>query len=1101
MFNIKFILTFLICILFLGNGYAQQELKSRLDYYPELNGTVITDVLPDSKGNIWIASLGGLVRFDGYEFHWYHNDPKDNKTIGGLLTYVLYEDARGRIWIGGMGEVYCFIPELSIFKSYQIRPGFPSHGQPFITSISEDINGRVYFGVGSGIGEEGSNALQYFDENEQMLKGLEKELDREIRNVFFMTSDAAGRVFFMSLSGDFYIKDNGKLFELKSHFDPMNNNDFPNALIGGDENEFWFTTVQSNLYHIAGEEIESWSMSAVFSQDVTPGFPSPLLMNKEGRTMIGTSLGLITFDQENESFSLKKLDTDIQFGPSDFTVMNYDLFGNLWIGSNSRGLFKVPNKNLIPSFIHDPNDPSSITEGWINRIFEDAEGYIWAPSNNRGGFEGLNRIDPKTGTLTRKIYRDMFPGYHNVYAINRVSPYEILCHSDKGLFIYDLKSKAIRPTGYNENIVNLPYIFNVVTDSRGVLWFCTVDGVYKEGNGKSKFIDLSQYATKGKTFEHVSLVLESEKGVWALSNDGLYFIDDSSDAVERHGFDPAKGAVFSSQDINSLYEDSEGVLWVGTWQGGLNRYDPKSKEVKVYRLEDGLPSMSIQGILGDEKNGNLWLSTFSGLSRFDIKEEKFNNFGTQDGSQGRLFADGSYLETSEGLFAFGGSSGLNIFDPNDLLEDSKPPKIALTDFRAEDQAIRFRDSLTGAALQLVLDHDQNNIAIAYTGIHYDDPSRNKFAYKLEGFDKDWREVGNQRAAYYYDLPPGNYTFNLKAANSSGLWNRENASLSFSISPPWWQTWWAYTIYGFAFVLSIMLFDRLRKRQLLKKEHEKNKEKELAHAKEIEIAYENLKNTQSQLIHAEKMASLGGLTAGIAHEIQNPLNFVNNFSELSIDLLDEMEEEITQDNKEEVAALSEDIKQNLEKINHHGQRASRIVKSMLMHSRGSNGQMQATDLNALIKEYVNLAFHGMRASKTAINVSIDLQLDDTIGEVSLNPEDFSRVVLNLCKNAFDAMRDKILSEKDIDYKPTLKVKTYRSNKDEVEIDFEDNGPGVPKDLQEKLFQPFFTTKKGTEGTGLGLSITHDIIKSHHGTIRIVSQDNTFTRFEIRMPLKN
>lgn len=270
--------------------------------------------------------------------------------------------------------------------------------------------------------------------------------------------------------------------------------------------------------------------------------------------------------------------------------------------------------------------------------------------------------------------------------------------------------------------------------------------------------------------------------------------------------------------------------------------------------------------------------------------------------------------------------------------------------------------------------------------------------------------------------------------------------------------------------------------------------------ELEAAIQTLKETQDQLIQQEKLASLGQLTAGIAHEIKNPLNFVNNFSELSQDFISEIEEELSKPVDKldigNILELLEDIKSNLGKIRHHGSRADSIVKSMLMHSRGGTGHVEPTDLNALIEEYSNLAFHGMRANKNPINVEIKLDLDPTIGQVSLNSEDFSRVILNLTKNAFDAMRDKI-SMVGSDYKAKLELRT-KSLPNRVLIVVEDNGPGIPEGIRDKLLLPFFTTKKGTEGTGLGLSITHDIIKSHLGTLEIESSVGEFTRFTIILP---
>jgi signal transduction histidine kinase len=269
---------------------------------------------------------------------------------------------------------------------------------------------------------------------------------------------------------------------------------------------------------------------------------------------------------------------------------------------------------------------------------------------------------------------------------------------------------------------------------------------------------------------------------------------------------------------------------------------------------------------------------------------------------------------------------------------------------------------------------------------------------------------------------------------------------------------------------------------------------------LEEAFQNLKATQDQLLQQEKLASLGQLTAGIAHEIKNPLNFVNNFSELSQDFIEEIEEELEKtadtSEKENIRDLLEDVKSNLEKIRHHGSRADSIVKSMLMHSRGGAGTVEPTDLNALIQEYSNLAFHGMRANKNPINVDIRLELDETLGLIPLNAEDFSRVILNLIKNAFDAMRDKI-SMVGSDYKAKLVIRT-KSLANKVLIEVEDNGPGVPEEIRDKILMPFFTTKKGTEGTGLVLSITHDIIKSHLGALEIESSVGEFTRFRIELP---
>jgi len=276
-------------------------------------------------------------------------------------------------------------------------------------------------------------------------------------------------------------------------------------------------------------------------------------------------------------------------------------------------------------------------------------------------------------------------------------------------------------------------------------------------------------------------------------------------------------------------------------------------------------------------------------------------------------------------------------------------------------------------------------------------------------------------------------------------------------------------------------------------------------RDLRAAHEELKATQASLIHAEKMASLGQLTAGIAHEIKNPLNFVNNFASLSVELLDELKETV----RPVIAALGTDkraavdevvdmLTANLEKIAEHGRRADGIVKSMLAHSRGASGERQRADLNALTEEALNLAYHGARAQDPNFNITLDREFDRTIAPIELVPQDISRVLLNLFGNGFYAADKRRREGTDAEFRPVLKVVT-RDLGNEVEIRVRDNGTGIPTEFHDKLFQPFFTTKPTGEGTGLGLSISYDIVTQQHGgTITVDSRLGEFTEFTIRLP---
>jgi two-component system NtrC family sensor kinase len=265
---------------------------------------------------------------------------------------------------------------------------------------------------------------------------------------------------------------------------------------------------------------------------------------------------------------------------------------------------------------------------------------------------------------------------------------------------------------------------------------------------------------------------------------------------------------------------------------------------------------------------------------------------------------------------------------------------------------------------------------------------------------------------------------------------------------------------------------------------------------VETTLSELKSTQAQLIQSEKMASLGELTAGIAHEIQNPLNFVNNFSEVNQEMIDELITEVDKKNYDEVKLIATDIKENEEKINHHGKRADAIVKNMLQHSRTTKGIKEPTDINALCDEYLRLSYHGLRAKDKTFNADMKTDFDETIGNINIIPQDIGRVLLNLFNNAFYAVAEK--KKQQPDYEPAVSVSTNKID-DKVEIKVTDNGNGIPQNMVDKIFQPFFTTKPTGEGTGLGLSLSYDIIKAHGGEIKVKTKEGEGSEFIILLPV--
>jgi signal transduction histidine kinase len=302
--------------------------------------------------------------------------------------------------------------------------------------------------------------------------------------------------------------------------------------------------------------------------------------------------------------------------------------------------------------------------------------------------------------------------------------------------------------------------------------------------------------------------------------------------------------------------------------------------------------------------------------------------------------------------------------------------------------------------------------------------------------------------------------------------------------------------GIFLLISLILFRNNRNKQIANKALESQKTEIDQQRAKAENALDDLRSTQALLIQSEKMASLGEMTAGIAHEIQNPLNFVNNFAQVNEELIDEAGDAIKAGKDDEAIQLLNNLRENQIKINHHGQRAESIVKGMLQHSRISIGQKEPTDFNMLVDEYVRLSYHGLRAKDKEFNATIKTDFDATIDKINITPQDIGRVFLNLYNNAFYAVTEKKKQNPE-SYEPTVTVTTKKVGSS-VEVKIKDNGNGIPEKVLAKIFQPFFTTKPSGQGTGLGLSMSYDIVKAHGGEIKVETKEGEYTRFTVILP---
>jgi signal transduction histidine kinase len=634
------------------------------------------------------------------------------------------------------------------------------------------------------------------------------------------------------------------------------------------------------------------------------------------------------------------------------------------------------------------------------------------------------------------------------------------------------------------------------------------DGLYVFHLNEKKFtkIELPAYNRENTDPNFAKIFIDSQKFLWVSSyTEDLKRIDLSANKIVDYP------VLRDSLDwVTTIYEDQFNNLYIGNNHGGLRNYDRVKDKFTLVKDQTRLlnEETKIFGI-SRTKDSVLWLSNVRGLIKYDLTSNKAFLLGE---IWGIVFPNTSTIfKSSKGdLYMGKDGPGYIKFRPEDFKKSTGVnEKPFVSNFKMDDQLIPIHGGIDKN--QLIFNHDQNNIALTLGYINYDTGIKNtSFQYKLEKYDEDWRVAGKGDEISYFKLTPGDYTFVFNVIDIYGE-SLEN-TLSFKIKSPWWFTWYAYSIYGLLIALAAWSTHRFQKAKILRMEQERIKDKELAHAKEIEKAYSELKATQTQLIQSEKMASLGELTAGIAHEIQNPLNFVNNFSEVSKELIEEMLEEIQKGDLGEVNALAKDIIQNLEKIHHHGQRADGIVKGMLQHSRASSGEKEPTDINVLADEYLRLAYHGLRAKDKSFNATLDTDFDKKIGKINIIPQDMGRVILNLITNAFHAVQErasfvnsykeasaKLEASEDDKYQPTVGVSTKKVG-DMIEIEVKDNGNGIPKKIIQKIFEPFFTTKPSGRGTGLGLSMSYEIVtKAHRGELKVASKEGEGTTFTIVLPI--
>jgi signal transduction histidine kinase/sugar lactone lactonase YvrE len=736
------------------------------------------------------------------------------------------------------------------------------------------------------------------------------------------------------------------------------------------------------------------------------------------------------------------------------------------------------------------------------------------PKNNKTTFHELKGLNP---VFDFNVLASQF-GVSGMVVDKNGTLWGSLPAGNIGIFNYDPATKQIKHYLHDpadSTSITSNEIVTLMQDSRGDIWAATFqNGVNRISPATGKITHFHfNTGDFGQTDEPIALMEANDGKIWVggeLSYEGISYIaiiDPRESTMEKLDL-PDMGTFRAIYSMAQSPKNGMVVFAIANHGIGVYKPDDGRSPFVFMDSDSGLPFEFAAGVVCDE-DGFFWVA--------DIDTPTFYKFGeVQDdfvfSGQDIYAAEwrrNGMIGPNGHIYFLSWADGWLEIDPAMIRpeEISASSKVTLVDLYilGEKQKPGLSAALKEPIWQthkIYLPSSAETFGFRFTDFNFQKSSA-QFLYRLYPYETTWQRSGNSPSANYYKIPSGEYTFEVK---SSAYVNRDNggiATLQIVVLPPWWKTWWAYGAYSVMLVSGVFLADRFQRKRLLDKAAAEAKEKELEQAREIEKAYQELKATQTQLIQSEKMASLGELTAGIAHEIQNPLNFVNNFSEVNAELIDEMTNEIEKGNLEEAKAIARNIHENEMKIISHGKRADSIVKSMLHHSRSSSGTKEPTDINALASEYLRLAYHGLRAKDSTFNATMTTDFDEKIGTIQVIPQDIGRVILNLITNAFHAVSQKKNSVEgnpgSVDYVPTVTVGTKLED-GHVNITVKDNGDGIPPDIVEKIYQPFFTTKPTGQGTGLGLSMSYDIItKGHGGEIKVATEVGNYAIFTIVLPL--
>jgi len=1090
---------------------AQDVKFKHLSIEDGLSQNTVYAILQDSMGFLWIGTQDGLNKYDGYRFTVYRHQPQNAQSLSHNEVYALYEDSKRRLWVGTRNGLNQYDRQWDKFIHYFHDPKNPnSLSHNYVLSIDEDNSGRLWIGTSGG-------GLNQFDPQ----TGQFVHYQHEPKNPHSLSHNIVWPLH-QDKTGMLWIgTDGGGL----NKFDPKSakfSHYLPNAQVPDDLSNFLTSIYEDQTGKLwVGSfgglhqfDRQSESFSHYFSEPENPHSLSyravwAITEDSQGKLWVGTDGGgLNQFDPQTGQFIHHQHDPQRPTSLNDNHIFSLyqDRAGTIWVGTSGGGLNQFNQaQEKFSHYFPKPNNSNTLNDKNVFAIYTDREGILWVGTKNGG----LNKFERQVSSQKMRVNLpkpDRFPkpvrffpdnldkiqrqrqkvthylnDPENPNSLSKNEVQTIYEDSEKVLWIgtyggglsrfnrqqnnfVSYKNNPDNPSSLSDN-----YVFSIYEDKQKTLWIGTRKGLNQYDRQLDKFVPYQPQ--NSHSHEEISVIYEDNSGgLWiGTIGDGLSKLQTGVPSV-RYQHEPQNPNSLSDNKISSIHEDATGILWIGTYGGGLNQFDGST--FTHYKEEDGLPNNTVYGILEDDQ-GYLWLSTNKGLAKFNPKTRTFRNYDVSDGLQSNEFNANACHKSQDGELFFGGINGFNSFYPLQVKDNPYIPPIAITGFKIFNQPVSFgEDSPLQQPISetraITLAYYQSFFAFEFAALNFLQPQKNQYAYKLEGFDQDWNEIGTQRNTNYTYMPHGTYQFRVKGSNNDNIWNEEGTAIQITILPPLWKTWWAYTLYVLTILAILVSYIRAQQRKLLAKQQElEHEQQELEREQQI----------SAQLKEADKLKD--EFLANTSHELRTPLNGIIGIAESLVDGA--------------AGRVNQQLRSNLAMIVSSGRRLFSLVNDILdfsqLKQKEINLQIKALDIRTLTEIVL--------AQTKPLIGSKKLQLSNTIPSdlppINADENRIQQILYNLVGNAIKFTEQ-----------GQVEISAEIANK-ELAITVSDTGIGVLPEKCERIFEAFEQADGGTAriygGTGLGLAVTQQLVHLHGGKMSVQSQPGVGSQFTFTLPLSS